>query len=145
MCCVEHFHRTGKLLCLLAPELQLTPGPQVIPDISSFARRLRDARSDLNTINNDLLVIRTGLGVAQDDFSTFGSTLPTSLVEAFSQILDSSDDTSERLHKCFLKLSCGTSPKTDWLTLKNGPLVNLRQDLEASRIVLDLAIDYLSL
>jgi hypothetical protein len=145
MRCVEHIYRTGKPSVYLSPSTQLTWASQVIPDISSFARRLRDARSDLNTINNDLLVIRTGLGVAQDDFSTFGSTLPTSLVEAFSQILDSSDDTSERLHKCFLKLSCGSSPKVDWPALKNGPLVNLRQDLEASRIVLDLAVDYLSL
>ncbi|XPS77095.1 hypothetical protein M3J09_009131 [Ascochyta lentis] len=118
---------------------------QVIPDISSFARQVREARTDLNAINNDLQIIRTGLGVAQDDFSTFGSKLPTALIEAFTQILDSSADTSERLHKSFLKLSCSTSPKDDWRMLKDGTLVTLRQDLEASRIVLDLAVDYLSL
>lgn len=118
---------------------------QVIPDISSFARQVREARTDLNAINNDLQIIRTGLGVAQDDFSTFGSKLPTALVDAFTQILDSSDDTSERMHKSFLKLSCSTSPKDDWRVLKNSALVGLRQDLEASRIVLDLAVDYLSL
>ncbi|KAJ4379562.1 hypothetical protein N0V86_004743 [Didymella sp. IMI 355093] len=117
----------------------------VIPDISSFARQVREARTDLNAINNDLQIIRTGLGVAQDDFSTFGSKLPTALVDAFTQILDSSDDTSERLHKSFLKLSCSTQPKDDWRTLKNSTLIVLRQDLEASRIVLDLAVDYLSL
>ncbi|KAJ4990510.1 ankyrin repeat domain-containing protein 52 [Stagonosporopsis vannaccii] len=117
----------------------------VIPDISSFARQVREARTDLNAINNDLQIIRTGLGVAQDDFSTFGSKLPTALVEAFTQILDSCDDTSERLHKSFLKLSCSTSPKDDWRSLKSGVLITLRQDLEASRIVLDLAVDYLSL
>ncbi|KAF3044940.1 hypothetical protein E8E11_008663 [Didymella keratinophila] len=118
---------------------------RVIPDISSFARQVREARTDLNAINNDLQIIRTGLGVAQDDFSTFGSKLPTALVDAFTQILDSSDDTSERLHKSFLKLSCSTSPKDDWRALKTSALVILRQDLEASRIVLDLAVDYLSL
>ncbi|KAF3044119.1 hypothetical protein E8E12_009971 [Didymella heteroderae] len=117
----------------------------VIPDISSFARQVREARTDLNAINNDLQIIRTGLGVAQDDFSTFGSKLPTALVDAFTQILDSSDDTSERLHKSFLKLSCSTSPKDDWRALKDSTLIILRQDLEASRIVLDLAVDYLSL
>ncbi len=106
---------------------------------------MREARTDLNAINNDLLVIRTGLAVAQDDFSTLGSKLPTALVEAFAEILDSSDDTSERLHKSFLKLSCSISPKDDWRAFKNGTLVTLRQDLEASRIVLDLAVDYLSL
>ncbi|KZM25520.1 hypothetical protein ST47_g3347 [Ascochyta rabiei] len=117
----------------------------VIPDISSFARQVREARTDLNAINNDLQITRTGLGVAQDDFSTFGSKLPTALIQAFTQILDSSDDTSERLHKSFLKLSCSTSPRDDWRMLKVGSLVTLRQDLEASRIVLDLAVDYLSL
>ena len=106
---------------------------------------MREARADLNAINNDLQIIRTGLGVAQDDFSTFGSKLPAALVEAFTQVLDSCDDTSERLHKSFLKLSCSASPKEDWRSLKSGALVTLRQDLEASRIVLDLAVDYLSL
>ena len=106
---------------------------------------MRAARTDLNAINNDLQIIRTGLGVAQDDFSTFGSKLPTALVDAFTQILDSSDDTSERLHKAFLKLSCSSAPKDDWRVLKDGTLVILRQDLEASRLVLDLAVDYLSL
>ncbi|KAF1923877.1 uncharacterized protein M421DRAFT_38646 [Didymella exigua CBS 183.55] len=117
----------------------------VIPVISSFARQVREARTDLNAINNDLQIIRTGLGVAQDDFSTFGSKLPTALVDAFTQVLDSSDDTSERLHKTFLKLSCSTCPKEDWQTLKESALAILCQDLEASRIVLDLAVDYLSL
>lgn len=106
---------------------------------------MREARTDLNAINNDLQIIRTGLGVAQDDFSTFGSKLPTALIEAFTQILDSSDDASDRLHKAFLKLSYSTSPKEDWRILKDGVLVVIRQDLEASRIVLDLAVDYLSL
>jgi hypothetical protein len=118
---------------------------QVIPDISSFARQVREARTDLNAINNDLQIIRTGLGVAQDDFSTFGSKLPIALVDAFTQILDSCDDTSERLHKSFLKLSCSTLPKDDWRSMKAGTLIVVRQDLEASRIVLDLAVDYLSL
>lgn len=106
---------------------------------------MREARADLNAINNDLQIIRTGLGVAQDDFSTFGVKLPNALIEAFIQILDSSCDTSERLHKAFLKLSCSNSPKDDWRILKDGVLVVLRQDLEASRIVLDLAVDYFSL
>ncbi|KAL1605466.1 hypothetical protein SLS59_003268 [Nothophoma quercina] len=126
------------------PWLTQTRRTAVIPDISSFARQVREARTDLNAINNDLQIIRTGLGVAQDDFSTFGSKLPTALVDAFTQILDSSDDTSERLHKSFLKLSCSTAPKDDWRVLKDGTLIILRQDLEASRIVLDLAVDYLS-
>ncbi|KAH6613869.1 hypothetical protein C7974DRAFT_65916 [Boeremia exigua] len=118
---------------------------QVIPVISSFARQVREARTGLNAINNDLQIIRTGLGVAQDDFSTFGSKLPVALVDAYTQILDSSDDTSERLHKAFLKLTCSLSPKDDWLSFNAGTLITLRQDLEASRIVLDLAVDYLSL
>ncbi|KAH7398515.1 hypothetical protein BKA66DRAFT_407368 [Pyrenochaeta sp. MPI-SDFR-AT-0127] len=118
---------------------------QVIPDISSFARRARESRHELNAINSDLLVIRTGLGIAQDDFSSSGSKLPTALLDAFSQILDSCDDTSERLHKTFLKLSCSQSPKDDWQSLKDGNLVNLRHDLDGSKIVLELALDYITL
>ncbi|KAF2129664.1 hypothetical protein P153DRAFT_23792 [Dothidotthia symphoricarpi CBS 119687] len=119
---------------------------QVIPDVSSFARRAREARHDLNQINHDLLILRTGLGIAQDDFSTSGSRLPTSLIDAVSQVLDSCDDTSERLHKMFLKLSCSNSPKDEWKSLKSGTLmINIRLDLEATRIVLDLSLDYLAL
>ena len=118
---------------------------QVIPDISSFARKVRDSRHDLNEINHDLVIIRTGLGVAQDDFSVVGSNLPVSLVEAVSRIIDSCDDTSERLHKAFLKLSCSASPKNDWQLLKEGPLLNLRHDLDASKVVLELALDYIAL
>lgn len=117
----------------------------MIPDISSVARKVRDARHDLDAINHDLLIIRTGLGIAQDDFSNSGPQLPASLVDAFSPILDSCDDTSERLHKSFLKLSCSASPKEDWQRLKDGQLVAMRHDLEGTRIVLDLAIDYLAL
>ena len=93
---------------------------KVIPDISSFARKFRDARHDLNTINSDLLVIKTGLGIAQDDFSAKWSELPASLVDAVSRVLDSCDDTSERLHKAFLKLSCSSKPKDDWRALKDS-------------------------
>lgn len=119
---------------------------QVIPDVSSFARRSRDARHDLNQINHDLLIIRTGLGIAQDDFSTLGSRLPKSLIDAVSNILDSCDDTSERLHKVFLKLSCSNSPKDEWQSLKSSTaMINLRLDLEATRMVLELSLEYLSL
>ncbi|KAH8724973.1 hypothetical protein GQ44DRAFT_244199 [Phaeosphaeriaceae sp. PMI808] len=117
---------------------------QVIQDISQFARKIRDARHDLNAINGDLLIIRTGLGIAQDDFARPGSTLPTTLVDAFAQILDSCDTTSEHLHKTFLKLSCSEFPKDDWHTLQNGALISMRHDLEASRLVLELSLDYLA-
>ncbi|KAF2855729.1 ankyrin [Plenodomus tracheiphilus IPT5] len=118
---------------------------QVIPDISSFARKVRESRHDLNAINNDLLVIKTGLGISQDDFSKSGLKLPAPLIDALMQILDSCDNTSERLHKAFLKLSCGVAPQSDWQSLKDGLLVNLRHDLDASKVVLDLAIDYVAL
>jgi len=118
---------------------------QVIPDVGQFARKVRDARHDLNAINTDLLIIRTGLGVAQDDFATSGPNLPTALVDAVVQIIDSCDATSERLHKAFLRLSCSSAPKDDWQALKIGPLMSIRQDLEGSRIVLELALDYLAL
>lgn len=67
------------------------------------------------------------------------------LVDAFSQILDSCDSTSERLHKTFLKLSCSLLPQDDWQTCKDGPLTSMRQDLEGSKMVLDLSLDYLAL
>ncbi|CAA9961979.1 Arp Ankyrin repeat [Pyrenophora teres f. maculata] len=118
---------------------------QVIPDISTFARKVRHARHDLNTINTHLLVIKTALGIAQDDFSATCGELPPSLVDAVSRVLDSCDDTSERLHKAFVKLSCSRHPKDDWRTLKDGPLVNLRHDLDASKVVLELALDYITL
>ncbi|EDU45680.1 Arp Ankyrin repeat [Pyrenophora tritici-repentis] len=118
---------------------------QVIPDISSFARKVRHARHDLNTINTHLIVIKTALGIAQDDFSATWGELPPSLVDAVSRVLDSCDDTSERLHKAFVKLSCSGQPKDDWRALKDGPLVNLRHDLDASKVVLELALDYITL
>ncbi|KAH6253816.1 hypothetical protein HBI38_145740 [Parastagonospora nodorum] len=118
---------------------------QVIPDISQFARKVRDARHDLNVINNDLLIIRTGLGIAQDDFSSSRSAYPEALLDAFTQILDSCDNTSERLHKTFLRLNCSLLPQDDWQTSKNGVLASMRQDLEGSRMVLDLSLDYLAL
>jgi hypothetical protein len=91
------------------------------------------------------LILKTGLGIAQDDFSASGSELPASLIDAVSRVLDSCDETSERLHKAFLKLSCSSSPKDDWRALKAGILVNLRHDLDASKVVLELAIDYIAL
>lgn len=106
---------------------------------------MRDSRHDLNAINSDLLVIKTGLGIAQDDFSKSGPSLPTSLIDAVSQVLDSCDDTSERLHKAFLKLSCSEQAKKDWQTFKDGPMINLRFDLDASKIVMELALDYIAL
>jgi hypothetical protein len=99
----------------------------------------------LNTINSHLLVIKTGLGIAQDDFSAKWAELPASLIDAVSRVLDSCDDTSERLHKAFLKLSCGSKPRDDWRALKEGPLVNLRHDLDASKVVLELSLDYVAL
>jgi hypothetical protein len=106
---------------------------------------VRDARHDLNAINHDLLIIRTGLGVAQDDFANSGSKLPIALSEAVVQIIDSCDSTSERLHKAFLRLSCSGAPKDDWEALRDGALKSMRQDLESSRIVLELSLDYMAL
>lgn len=90
-------------------------------------------------------MIRTGLSIAQDDFSAKWAELPASLIDAVSRVLDSCDDTCERLHKAFLKLSCGSKPKEDWRVLKDGPLVNLRHDLDASKVVLELCLDYVAL
>lgn len=118
---------------------------QVIPDVSSFARKVRESRHDLNAINHDLLVIKTGLGISQDDFSRPGLKLPAPLVDALMQILDSCDNTCERLHKAFLRLSCGDAPQIGWQSLKDGILVNLRHDLDACKVVLELAIDYVAL
>jgi hypothetical protein len=86
-----------------------------------------------------------GLSIAQDDFSSSGSQLPASLIDAVSCVLDSCDETSERLHKTFVKLSCSSSPKDDWRALKTGTLLNLRHDLDASKVVLELALDYVAL
>lgn len=83
--------------------------------------------------------------MAQDDFSKRAADLPPSLVEAMSRIIDSCDDTSGRLQKTFLKLSCSAQPAQDWRDLNDGHLVNLRHDLDASRAVLELALDYISL
>ncbi|KAF1832998.1 hypothetical protein BDW02DRAFT_553571 [Decorospora gaudefroyi] len=118
---------------------------QVIPDVSNFARTVRSSRHDVNAINSDLLVVRTGLGIVQNDVSASGSELPDSLIDALSRVLDSCDDTRERLHKIFLKLSCSLSPKDDWRALKDGTLANLRYDLDASKVVLELALDYIAL
>jgi hypothetical protein len=96
-------------------------------------------------INNDLAIIRIGLGIAQDDFSNSKSSFPPALVDAFAQILDSCDTTSERLHKAFMKLSCSQLPQDDWQACKDGALISMQQDLEGSRIVLDLSLDYLAL
>lgn len=117
----------------------------MVPDISSFARTVRESRHDLNAINSGLLVIKTGLGISQDDFSKPGLSLPGPLIDAFTQILDSCDSSCERLHKTFLKLSCSNSPSNDWASLKHGLLVNLRHDLDASKVVLELAIDHVAL
>lgn len=129
----------------LAIGMHVLTSSQVIPDISSFARRVRESRHELNDINHDLLIIRTGLGIASDDFSVPGAVLPPALVDAVSQVLDSCDDTSERLHKAFVKLSCSTSPKQDWQSTKAEVLTNLRHDLDGSKVVLELALDYIAL
>jgi hypothetical protein len=118
---------------------------KVIPDVSSFARKVRDARHDLNAISSDLLIIRTGLGVAQDDFANSATRLPIALADAVVQIIDSCDATSEKIHKAFLRLSCSSAPKKDWETLRDGALKSIRQDLEGSRIVMELSLDYLAL
>jgi hypothetical protein len=36
-------------------------------------------------------------------------------------------------------------PKEAWQDLRDGALVGMRQDLEGSRMVLELALDYLAL
>ena len=118
---------------------------QVIPDLSNFARKVRDARHDLNALANHLVVIRTGLSIAQDDFSSSTSKLPSPLVDAVSQILDSCDDSADRLHKGLMKLSFSPRPKVDWQIFKDGSLTSIRQDLEGSKMVLELAVDYLEL
>jgi hypothetical protein len=127
------------------PAHRLISAQKVIPDISQFARKVRGARNDLNAINSDLCCIRTGLGIAQDDFSNSQSTFPPAVISAFSQILDSCDVTSDRLHKTFLKLSCSVLPQDDWQACKDGTLNSMRQDLEGSKMVLDLSLDYLAL
>ncbi|KAF1919998.1 hypothetical protein BDU57DRAFT_536923 [Ampelomyces quisqualis] len=118
---------------------------RVILEISQFARKVRDARNDLNAINNELMIIRTGLGIAQDDFSNPRSVFPITLVDAFSQILDSCELTRERLHKTFVKLSRSLLPQDDWQACKENSLTDMRQDLEGSNMVLDLSLDYLAL
>lgn len=71
--------------------------------------------------------------------------LPPALIDAMSQVLDSCDDTTARLHKAFIRLTCCDSPKNDWETLKNESLVNIRHDLGGCKIVLDLVLDYVAL
>lgn len=117
----------------------------MIPDVISFARSVRDARHDLNAICGSLLIIRTGLGIVQEDFANTTLKLPTALADAVTQVIDSADSTSERLHKAFLRLSCSNAPKDEWGKLRDGALKSMRDDLESSKLVLELSLDYLAL
>ncbi|KAF2682259.1 hypothetical protein K458DRAFT_73830 [Lentithecium fluviatile CBS 122367] len=118
---------------------------QIITDTTSFSRRLRDSRHEINALNADLLAVKLSLDIARDDFSHADANIPPLLVEATSTLLDCCSTATQSLHKPIIRLTTSDVRKEIWQIFKKRSLDVLRQNIEALRCALDLVLDLIVL
>jgi len=106
---------------------------------------VRDARHDINKINSELLAIKTSLEIAQDDFASTSASFPLPLLEAVSGVLECCGNFNGNTHKLLIKLSGGRIQRESWNANKKEDLIRLRRQLEVLHMVLDLALDHVSM
>ncbi|KAF2708992.1 ankyrin [Pleomassaria siparia CBS 279.74] len=118
---------------------------QILFDTASFARRVRDARHDMNAINAELLAIKTSLDIARNDFSSNTASFPPPLLEAVSGILECCELLSGQVQKAIIKLEASRLQRDDWDASRKRDAEKLRRHLETLHIVFDLALDHVSM
>jgi hypothetical protein len=118
---------------------------QLLSDTGNFARRVRDARHDINAINAELLAIKTSLEIAQDDFASTSTLLPAPLLEALVDVVECCGNTSVEVYKVTIKSTENRSQRKSWDANKKDVLTSLRRKLEVLHVVLDLALDHISM
>jgi hypothetical protein len=117
---------------------------QLLSDTGNFARRVRDARHDINAINAELLAIKTSLEIAQDDFASTSVLLPAPLLEAIMDVVECCGNISVEIYKVTINSTRNRLQRLRWDANKKNVLTNLRPKLEVLHMVLDLALDYIS-
>jgi hypothetical protein len=118
---------------------------QLLSDTGDFARRVRDARHDINAINAELLAIKTSLEIAQDDFASTSTLLPAPLLEAIVDVVECCGNTSVEVYKVTIKSTGNRSQRQSWDANKKDVLTSLQRKLEVLHVVLDLALDHISM
>ncbi|KAF2866272.1 hypothetical protein BDV95DRAFT_206084 [Massariosphaeria phaeospora] len=112
---------------------------RIVLDAGTFARRYRDLRHEINSINADLLAIKTALEIAHDEFSTVTSLFPPPFSESMSRTLEYCAMTGEGLLKILLQTSTGG------LNTLAVQFAHSRERLRALRTILDLTLDFFPL
>ncbi|KAF2795048.1 hypothetical protein K505DRAFT_240763 [Melanomma pulvis-pyrius CBS 109.77] len=118
---------------------------QILSDAGNFARRVRDARHEMNAISSELLAIKTSLEIAHDDFSSTSVSIPPPLLDAISGILGCCGHISGQVHKAIIKLSAYRIQSSAWDKHRVDDFRRTRRHLETLHAVLDLALDQVSI
>jgi hypothetical protein len=97
----------------------------------------------MNSINAELLAIKTALEIIHDDFTMAEAELPAALARALFGVLDCCAKASEELHGSIVALAADSIPANTWS--ETGQFSKPRQHLSMLRSVLDLSLDHVSL
>ncbi|KAF2263322.1 hypothetical protein CC78DRAFT_604402 [Lojkania enalia] len=119
---------------------------QVMLDTGRFARKVRESRHDMSSINAKLLAIKLFLEIFHDDLSAVQIETSLPLLDVILDILSSCDGTIETLHKRIVRLpvNCGTQ-EVLWSSIRGHEIVDLLQQLGALQLGLDLSLDLTSI
>jgi hypothetical protein len=97
----------------------------------------------MNTINAELLALKTILEILLDDFSATEDRVPTLLVSAISGILECCNETIAQSHSVIAKFSMTSIRRRSWRA--DDDVANIKEHLRTVRATLDLALDHVSL
>jgi hypothetical protein len=115
--------------------------------ISKFVRDVRSARSDLNSVSQELLPLKTVLELlAEDAEDSENSCFPDSLRKQVCGIVSNCNDVVEELVKGLDKHSGSGIDKSIWWAMTGkDDIRKLRCSLEAHKSALDIALDMIAL
>lgn len=119
--------------------------PQLLSDTGDYARRVRDARHDINAISAELLAIKHALDIVHDDFANNSALCPPPLLDAVSGVLECCGHANGEVHKTIITLSGSEIQRESGDAKRNDHFTRLRRKLEVLHVVLDLVLDFITM
>ena len=114
--------------------------------ITSFVRRCRAARYDLDNISRELTSLENVLSLLKDDIDTTNDqAIPETLQKEIATIIANCGRVLEELVELLRRHNGGVGQAVCWATTGTQDAAKLRSSLDAYRGALNLALDLLTL
>jgi hypothetical protein len=114
--------------------------------ISSFVRKVREARSDLDNVRRELVSLNTVLELLAEDADHQSSAFPATLSKHITSIVVNCNKVVLDIQSCLDKYeSASTTGSMKWALSGRDEIEKLRYSLEAHKSALEIGLEMLTM